>query len=171
MSNLNWTQKLKAIYEKAVESYRAGERDPDKIFSGEESSWLAGIGLKPVHVYDHADDFVRYGEPDWETFLLVASARRDYFIYVLKREPATREVAAGDLPPKPEELDGVPWLPRIVVKAKAFLEGTLCHDIMYGCGGDRDFLRKFNIHAADFLRLVWACEGDAKRVLEHLRRA
>lgn len=170
MSQLNWKSTLKEIYGRAVDAYRSGERDLEKIFSGEDACWLAGIGLKPIHVFDHADDSVRYGEPDWETFLLVAAARRDYFLYILNRAPGVGEVTAASLPPKAEELDGVPWLPRIVVKAKAFLEGTLCHEIMYGCGGDRDFLRKFDIHAADFLRLVWACEGDAKKVLIRLQK-
>jgi hypothetical protein len=76
---------------------------------------------------------------------------------------------ADALPPKTEELDGIPWLPRIIAKAGCFLKGGLCHEIMYGCGGDRRFLKEHDIHPADFLRVVWGTEGDKEKMLAFVR--
>ena len=42
-------------------------------------------------------------------------------------------------------------------------------DLMYGCAGDRGFLRERGLHAADFLRVVWAAEGDEGKVLAYVR--
>jgi len=168
MDNTKWHQALKEIYSKVQNRYQSGVRDLNQIVTDQEAMALAELGLRPIHVFDHVDDFARYGEPDWETFLLVASARRDYLLWHMNRAPASHIIRAEDLPPKNQELEGIPWLPRIVTKAQAFLEGSLSDDFMYGCGGDREFLRKFNIHAADFLRLVWACHGDPVKVLARL---
>jgi hypothetical protein len=44
-------------------------------------------------------------------------------------------------------------------------------DIMYGCGGDRAFLSKHNIHPADFLREVWAAKGSIPQVLAYVKAA
>ena len=52
------------------------------------------------------------------------------------------------------------YLPRILAKARAKLRGELDPDIMFCCGGDRNFLKKHGaIPPADFLRHVWAA-GD-----------
>ena len=84
----------------------------------------------------------------------------------------TKEVPtdSSSLPQKPEELDGIPWLPRIIAKATCFLEGGLCLDIMYGCGGDRRFLKEHDIHPADFLRIVWASGGNNEKVLTSFKK-
>ena len=34
-------------------------------------------------------------------------------------------------------IDGIAWLPRILVKARLKLRGEMPADLMYGCGGDR----------------------------------
>lgn len=165
-----WTTSLKGIYDGAVAKYRAGERGADSFFSPEETAFLSSIGLRPINVYDHAEDLVKYGEPSWETFLLVAAARRDYFLYKQGGQWSFERVAESDLPAKAAEIEGVAWLPRIARKAVAFLEGTLCEEIMYGCGGDRNFLDSSNIHAADFVRIAWAEHGDPARILAFLRK-
>jgi hypothetical protein len=41
---------------------------------------------------------------------------------------------------------------------------------MYGCSGDRRFLREHNLHPADFLRAVWASHGDDQKVLAFVRK-
>jgi hypothetical protein len=64
-----------------------------------------------------------------------------------------------------DALAGMPYLPRILAKARAKLRGTLDPDLMFACGGDRNFLRKHgNIHPADFLRAVWRAEGDDQQL-------
>jgi hypothetical protein len=75
----------------------------------------------------------------------------------------------SDLPAKAAEMDGIPWLPRLIAKAEAKLRGEMDDDTMYGCGGDRDFLEQHKIHPADFLRVVWAARGDKDRVLRFVK--
>ena len=165
-----WTRTLRDIYDKAIDLYRSGNRDLKCYFSAEEISFLSSIGLRPINLYDYAEDMVGYGEPDWNTALLIIAARRDYFLY--HQHGITKEAAtdSSSLPAKPEELDGIPWLPRIIAKATCFLEGGLCLDIMYGCDGDRRFLKEHDIHPADFLRAVWASNGESQKVLEFVKR-
>ena len=168
--NYLWTRTLREIYDKAVDLYRSGNRDLETYFTTEEKAFLASIGLRPINLYDYAEDMVGYGEPDWNTALLIMAARRDYFLYHQHRVTSTTVTEAAELPPKPEELDGIPWLPRIIAKATCFLNGGLCHEIMYGCGGDRRFLKEHDIHPADFLRMVWASGGDHRKIQDFLRQ-
>jgi len=165
-----WTRSLRAIYDKAVSLYRGGNRNDAMYFSHDEKSFLASIGLKPINVYDYVEDFVSSGEPDWDTDLLIAAARRDYFLFEQQCLTNTEEIRAEQLPPKREKLDGIPWLPRIIRKARCFLEGALCHDIMYCCGGDRHFLKEHRLHPADFLRAVWTAKGDDHKILAFMKQ-
>ena len=169
MASYNWTERLRAIYDKTIDLYRGGNRDLSSYFTQEETTWLASVGLRPINLYDWAEDVTGAGEPDWNTALLIAAARRDYFLVHQKGATATTVTEAAELPPKTEELDGILWLPRIIAKATCFLKGGLCHDIMYGCGGDRRFFKEHDIHPADFLRVVWASGGDQAKVMAYVR--
>jgi Domain of unknown function (DUF5069) len=164
-----WTTSLRAIYDKAVMLYRGGQRDDATYFSPQENRSLASIGLRPINVYDYVEDFVSAGEPDWETYLLIVAVRRDFFIFEQHRLVSSNEIRPEELPPKRATLDGIPWLPRIIKKARCFLKGDLCHDIMYGCGGDRHFLREHQLHPADFLKAVWLAKGDDAKILSFIR--
>jgi hypothetical protein len=166
-----WTKRLRALYDKAVSLYRAGNRNDATYFTGDEKSFLTSVGLRPINVYDYAEDFVNSGEPDWDTYLLIAAARRDHFLFEQQGIGNPAEIRPDELPPKRATLDGIPWLPRIIKKARCFLEGALCHDIMYCCGGDRHFLREHGLHPADFLRAVWAAKGDDKAILAFVKES
>ena len=166
-----WTMNLRAVYNKAVSLYRAGNREDSTYFSPEEQSFLASIGLRPIHVYDYVEDYITSGEPDWETFLLMAAARRDFFLFEQKGADNRCEIRPDQLPSKRAKLDGIAWLPRIIQKARCFLEGALCHDIMYCCGGDRHFLREHHLHPADFLRAIWAARGDDQKMLAFVKNS
>ena len=62
------------------------------------------------------------------------------------------------------------YLPRILKKARHKLRGELDPDIMFGCGGDRNFLSSHgDIHPADFLRNVWAAGDDDAKIVAYLR--
>ena len=41
---------------------------------------------------------------------------------------------------------------------------------MYGCGGDRPFLRNMNIELAEFLRLVWSAGNDDRQIVEYVKK-
>lgn len=166
-----WTQSLRHLYDKAIHTYQEGGRDAEACFDPSETKTLAAIGLKPINVFDYAEDWVGSQEPDWDTFLLTAAVRRDYFLHEQDGKPNPDERAAEDLPDRKADLGGFEWLPRIIAKARCFLTGGLCHDIMYGCGGDRHFLKSQGIHPADFLRVVWAAHGDDAKVLAFVQTA
>jgi len=169
MNSYLWTRRLRELYDKSVDLYRGGNRDLDSYFTTEETEWLASVGLRAINLYDWAEDMVSSGEPDWNTVLLIAAARRDYFLVQQQGITSNSVTEASELPPKPEELEGIPWLPRIIAKANCFLKGGLCHEIMYCCGGDRRFLKEHDIHPADFLRVVWASHGDQSKVLAFVK--
>ena len=165
-----WPQRLRELYDKAVQLYKEENRNPHSYFSAEETAFLSSIGLRSINLFDYAEDMNRYGEPDWNIVLLIAAARRDYFLYHQHGITSSVVTEADLLPPKPESLSGIPWLPRIIKKAQCFLEGGLCHEIMYCCGGDRRFLKEHDIHPADFLRIVWASGGDQEMILSYFRK-
>jgi hypothetical protein len=166
-----WTKNLRAVYDQATSLYRDGKRDDATYFTEDEKNFLASIGLRPINVYDYVEDFVTSGEPDWETFLLIAAARRDHFLFEQKGLASPEEIRPDQLPPKRATLDGIPWLPRIIEKARCFLEGALCHDIMYCCGGDRHFLREHGLHPADFLKAVARAKDDDQKILSFVNEA
>ena len=166
MHNYNWTAQFKALYQKSLDRYGAGHRDPQTLFTPEENAFLEGIGARPMEMIDFAEDAAGI---NWETALLIAAVRRDY-LWVMQRGIASpRRFTMADFPPKDAELDGIPWLPRLILKAKCRLRGEMPEDMMYCCAGDRRFFQKFNIHPADFLRFTWAVDGNEARTLAYLR--
>jgi hypothetical protein len=166
MDHYNYHTTLKTIWEDAVTQYEAGNREPDSYFDPARRAELASIGLKTMDVYDYAEDYVARGEPDFETFLLVCAARRDYFLTVQAGQASEQVIAPEALPPKDAEIRGIVWLPRIIPKAYAKLKGELPPETMYGCGGDRKFFKAHQIHPADFLRAAWAYEEDESKLID-----
>ncbi len=161
--------RLKEIHRKAAAAYQQGSRDADQLVPREDIDFLATLGVTSQVLLDYAEDFARYGEPDCATFVRVAEIRREYFRKVQKAIPAGRIVQEPELPRKTDERDGIAWLPRITQKARCFLEGTLCKEVMYGCSGDRAFLRKFLLTLPGFLEKVR--DGDSAKLLDYVRGA
>ncbi len=164
-----WTSKLRALYEKSVELYRSGNRDPKAYFDRKETNFLKSSGIQPMYLYDLAEDIIGDGEPDWDTGLLIMAARRDYFVIHQKEKAITLFLTPEDLPARDAEMGGIRWLPRLLAKANCFLQGGTCEGIMYCCGGDRAFFDKHKLHPADFLRALWATQGDEKRMLHYVK--
>lgn len=169
MSNQHWAETFRKVFERGLETHRAGNRSPKTFFEADELKFLASIGHSGQELFDFVDDLVRYGEPSFEDALLVAAVRRDYFLLVQKGQSSGKVVDMDDLPPKSETLAGIPWLPRIIVKAEAKLRGEMPDELMYSCGGDRDFLRRIDILPADFLRLVWLVDADRNAIVEFVK--
>lgn len=166
MKSYDWTVAFHHLYNKALGRYQQGEHDADAFFTAEERDWLASIGCRPMEIYDFVED---YPDIDWDTALLITAARRDYFLHVLNGQPASKRIDPDEFPAKGAEAAGIPWLPRIILKAKAKLRGEMPDSLMYCCGGDRNFLRKFDIHPADFLRLVWSAGENDTAVVDYVR--
>lgn len=159
---------LDQLHEKAGANYRAGCRYPGQILAQDDLGKLAGLGVSAQFLYDAVDDLARYGEPSKAVFVELAKMRADYFQTTLHCQPPARIIQESELPPKSAEFQGVAWLPRIIRKAQCFLEGSLCDDIMYGCAGDRSFLKKYNTTLPAFLAVVRDAQGDLARILKIL---
>jgi len=163
MSNYNWTHSFRTIYDEALNQYQKGNREPETYCTDDEVAYLAAMGCKPNEVYDFVED---YPDIEWETALLITSVRRSHFLYVDGAPTWDYSVNAEEFPAKDVEIAGIPWLPRLIMKANAKLRGQLPKELMYCCGGDRDFLKKYDIHPADFLRLVWYAGDDHAKIVE-----
>jgi hypothetical protein len=170
MSNYHWTETFLKLHAKAVALYRDGQKDARTYFSEEETAFLDSIGAIPQELYDYAEDSVRYGEPDVGTALLIVAERRRFFRDEQGGVAAGPRLTMEDYPAKDAAFDGVPWLLRIILKAQTRLAGTMPLDMMYGCGGDRAFFKEFNLHPADFLRIVEKTGGDPASVLAAIRK-
>jgi hypothetical protein len=166
MNHYTYQKTLKTIWEGAVAKYNTGNRDPDSYFDAATLAELASIGLNTMDVYDYAEDYVKNGNPDFETFLMVCEARRDYFLNVQKGQPSGQVIASDALPPKDTEIKGIVWLARIMPKAYAKLRGELPPETMYGCSGDQLFFKDNNIHPAEFLRAAWAYQDDESKLID-----
>ena len=167
---MTWDDRFSVLFERVADAYRKGAFDHETGYSADEISFLGSIGYKKREFFDFVEDFVDEGEPSPGTALLVAAVRRDHFLVEQKGEVSGKAVTRDELPSFGEELDGMPYLPRILVKARAKIAGELDPGVMYGCGGDRNFLAKNGgIHPADFLRRVWASGGDDSKVVAWIR--
>ncbi len=169
MNNYDWASQFRKVYDAASTRYSQGNRQPQKLFSPADLEFLASIGCSAQELFDFIDDLARDGEPDYETTLLTTSVRRDYFLLVQNGVPIREPIATGLLPAKTAEVDGIAWLPRIIEKARLKLRGEMSPDLMYGCGGDRPFLRSMNVELAEFLRLVWLCGDDNAKIVQYVK--
>ena len=169
MSNhYTFTATLRALWDKSVKLYNEGNKDCETYFNKKELAFLDSIGHTPRELWDFVDDSIRYGEPDYETFLLLANLRRTYFLDVMHGKKSDVIIDTGDLTPKKEAVRGIEWLPRIIEKARAKLRGEMSDDLMYCCGGDRDFCNKHNLHPADLLSFVMSHFDDDEAIIDYV---
>jgi hypothetical protein len=167
----DWKAEFRQVYDRGVAAWEAGRKSPHSMFTRDDAAFLATIGCTPQELFDFVDDEQRYGEPDFETTLAVAAIRRDYFLKMMKGKSTGRIVPMDDLPPKAAEVDGIAWLPRLIVKARLKLRGEMPDDLMYGCGGDRPFLEEMNMDLPGFLQLVWDCGDDDRRIIDAVKKS
>jgi len=165
-----WDSYFVELFDACVDEYDEGNKDFPTWFTEEDQDFLDSIGCTQREFFDFVEDNVTSDgtNPTATTALLITAVRRDYFQVVQKSTPSSTTVPASSLPAKTAELAGHVWLPRIIAKARAKLKGQLDEDTMYGCGGDRAFLAKQNIHPADFLRAVWAAGDDDQKIISFL---
>lgn len=157
---MTWNETFLALFDRCQAAYQSGNQDYSTYYTPDDRAFLAAIGCQDREFFDFVEDFCAEGEPTVSTALLVAAVRRDYFLSVQHGVTSPNILTRDDLPLYSDELDGIPYLPRILAKARAKLHGELDPDMMFGCGGDRNFLKNHgDIHPADFLRRVWAA-GD-----------
>lgn len=169
MLTVDWEAQFRRIYDLAVINYRANVRGADVLFGTEEVAFLRSIGCTAQELYDFVEDWCEFGEPPPDTAVKLAAIRRNYFLTEQDGKPVDRPIPATVFPARDAELGGFRWLPRIIAKARARLRGELPPDLMYGCGGDRNFLRQVHLDPVEFLRLVWTAKNNEHRILEFVR--
>lgn len=169
MTSYDWPIEFKQVYDAATARYQHGERTPAKLFTPAHLIFLKTIGCTPQELFDFIDDKCRYGEPAYETTLLVTAVRHHYFKIVQRGAPSSKLISMEDLPPKNAAVDGIEWLPRLIEKARAKLRGEMPDELMYGCGGDRPFLRSMNVELAEFLQVVWSAGEDNRKIIDYVK--
>jgi len=162
---------LAELHSEACENYRRGERATSRIVSEAGVQALADMGIREQVIFDFVEDFVRYGEPSHEDFLSVVAIRQAHFVETLGGRWPGAVVSESALPLRADEWEGIPWLPRIARKAACFLDGSLSSDVMFGCGGDRRFLKEHDLALAEFLAAVNDAKGDDAAILRRVRRS
>jgi len=140
------------------------------MFGTGDREFLATIGCTAQELFDFVDDFLSYGDFDFETALEVTSIRREYFLNVMHGKSTGCVIPMGDLPAKSEKVDGIAWLPRLIAKARIKLRGEMDPDLMYGCAGDRPFLKEHKMTLPQFLQLVWDSGDDDRAIIETVKK-
>ena len=167
--NYSWNQQFLDLFDRCCGKYKGGNADFTTYYSDHDQAFLKSIGYKPREFFDFVEDYCDGYDIPSSTAVLIAAVRRDFLHKIQKGEFSDHEITPDELPPKDEELNGIAWLPRIIAKARGKLRGELHPDIMYSCGGDRNFLTTHDVHAADFLRVVWAAGGDDDNIVNYLK--
>ncbi len=165
----DWEAQFLQVFRNGAEAWRLGRRTPATMFAGPDVAFLSSIGCSAQELFDFVDDFLVYGEPDATTALEIQRLRRDYFLGVQQGRPSPHRARMEELPAKSAAVDGIAWLPRLLVKARLKLRGEMPDDLMYGCGGDRPFLRRMGTDLPEFLRWVRDAGDDDRKVIDQLK--
>src|SRR4051812_46726390 len=167
----DWKLEFRHVWDRAVAAWHAGRRSPQTMFTAADVAFLSGLGCSAQELFDFVDDSLEYGDFDFETVLAVTEIRRAYFLEEMHGQPTGRVVSMNALPAKSAEVDGIAWLPRLIVKARLKLRGEMNPDLMYGCAGDRPFLRKHGMTLPQFLQLVRDHGDDDRAIVDAVKKA
>lgn len=170
-STTSWESLLKQVHARAVEAWRSGKRSPSSMFPPEDERFLVSIGCSAQEMFDFVDDLCYADAPDLETVLAIQAIRKDYLEKEMRGVRSDFIAPMDSLPPKAQAVDGIPWLPRLIVKARLKLRGEMPPDLMYGCGGDRPFVARMRTTLHDFLSLVRACGNDDRKIIDAVKRS
>lgn len=171
MSTNEWQKQFRHVYDRGVSAWREGRRSPERMFDSTDAAFLSSIGCTAQELFDFVDDELRYGDFDFATTLAVTAIRRDFFLNVMKGKATGRTVTMASLPAKTAAVDGIAWLPRLIVKARVKLRGEMPADLMYGCAGDRPFLREMKMDLPSFLKLAWDSGDDDRLIIDAVKKS
>jgi hypothetical protein len=160
----DWESELQAVWNRGVAAGKAGRRSAKAMFDPQDVAFLATIGCTAQELFDFVDDSLDYDDVDFAMVRAVTAIRREYFLNVMHGQSTGRVVPMSALPAKSAAVDGIAWLPRLIVKARLKLRGEMNPDLMYGCAGDRPFLRKHGMTLPQFLQIV-RDHGDHDRAI------
>ncbi len=157
-----------------MERYHLRPQTPvDRFFLPEESEFLASIGATESEMHAYIKDYATLGDPSPTSALLIAAARRNFFLTQQRGiSGGAQPMTERDLPSEAEDYQEIPYLPRIIRKAQAKLQGTLPASVMFYSEKDRQFLRGHGgIHPADFLYQTWWARGDTQKLVSAVLNA
>ncbi len=167
---MTWNDTFLALFDRCADRFRAGDSDFENYYTPADLKFLGEVGYQKREFFDFVEDFCGDGVPTISTALLVAAVRRDYFQTGMHGKPGEKCLSRDDVPGFGEELAGMAYLPRILAKGRAKLRGELDPDLMFGCGGDRNFLTTHgDLHPADFLRQLWAAGDDDQKMVDWIK--
>ncbi len=171
---MEWNDRFMTLFKDAVVRYHLHPQTPvERFFLPEEQEFLQSIGSSAAEMHSYVQEYATQGEPSPATALLIAAARRSFFMTQQRGMSGNAQpVRAKDLPSEGEEFQEIAYLPRIISKASAKLYGTLDPAVMYYDEKDRGFLREHGaIPPADFLYLTWSARGDKQKIVMHVLNA
>ena len=171
MNQEDWKTEFRNVWDRAIAAWKGGRKSARTMFEPADATFLATIGCSTQELFDFVDDSLGYDDVDFETVLAVTAIRREYFLGVMHGKPTGRVVEMSELPAKSAEVDGIAWLPRLIVKARTKLRGEMNPDLMYGCAGDRPFLRKHHMTLPGFLQLVRDQGDNDRAIIDALKAA
>ena len=166
----NWEPTFRQLWDEALRRYRAGRRSPSSLLTPEDRAFLSTIGCTAQEFFDFAEDHDRYGDPSLDTALAVQRIRFNYLTQLPGSRPAVPAVNPARLPAKTDAVEGIPWLPRLIAKARLKLLGELPDEFMYGCAGDRPFLQRAGLTLEGFLQLTWDSGSNDQPMIDAVRR-
>jgi hypothetical protein len=167
----DWKTEFRNVWDRGIKAWKAGRRSAATMFEPPDVTFLAGLGCTAQELFDFVDDSMDYDDVDFETVLAVTAIRRAYFLEVMHGQWTGQVVPMRELPAKTAEVDGIAWLPRLIAKARLKLRGEMDPDLMYGCAGDRPFLRKHGMTLPQFLQLVRDKGGDDRAIIDAVKQA
>ena len=170
MQHYNYQDTFRALYDKAYLLYEQGNRNKESYFEPSELVLISQSGWRAQDFFDYAEDAVLDNAPSYEIAQAIEQVRREYYLHIQESSPSPNRISTADLPAKSDVIDGITWLPRILPKARGKLLGELPDEIMYCCGGDRNFLTTHDIHPAEFLRVIWANLNDDQGIVEFVKQ-
>ncbi|HSI85773.1 MAG: DUF5069 domain-containing protein [Candidatus Methylacidiphilales bacterium] len=168
-SSAAWQNTFEALFKQGAERFSEGTRGATRIFTPEEIQQLEAIGFRAQEIYDFVEDHINYGEPFLKTILAVQAVRHEYFVKEQGGVLPADRFRVADFPAKTDAVEGISWLPRLIMKARAKLRGQLPDELMYGCGGDRHFFAEHRLDPAALLRKVWNAGDNSAAIVQYVK--
>ena len=169
--NGDWKSEFSTVWGHGVAAWNAGRKSAATMFDPKDVAILASIGCTAQELFDFVDDFLSYYDFDFETVLAVTAIRWEYFLNVMHGKSTGRVVQMDELPAKSAKVDGIAWLPRLIAKARIKLRGEMHPDLMYGCAGDRPFVREHGMTLPQFLQIVRNNGDDDRAIIDAVKKA